>query len=189
MQNEKWFDYKIQSPVACELIFIKEWLMARDRYMSKNKLDVRFDTNGQPYKMPFKYKNLDGIKTDSQLWRNLLRLQSVADRNFIPYRIFWSIAFEIISDLAFSDDEVKMICSPLYTSSIVERFTEIAKTRIILSNEPCFQADAYVGSRLQREYVEYVKNEVKCRYPATYNEKINILVAEKKLPMFNQAID
>jgi hypothetical protein len=185
----KWFDHRIQSPVACELIFIKEWLTARDKYMSRNKLDIRFDENGKSFKMPFRHITLDALKNDTQLWDNLIRLQEIADRNNIPYRIFWSIAFEVVSDLSFSDDEVKKICSPLYISSIIERFMEISRSRIILSSEPCFQAEAYVGSLPQREYVEYVINEVKRRYPATYDEKIKILVAEKKLPSFNQAID
>ena len=85
LNETKWFSYRSYTPDSCDLLFTRAWLMARDVFYSAHCLDVRFDDDGNQYRLPLKWNGLGELKADKEIWKGIQKLRRLADRRCMPY--------------------------------------------------------------------------------------------------------
>jgi len=170
-------------------MFIKAWLVAREAFYVRHGLDVRFDENGKQYRLPLKWKGLAGLRADTDTWKDLSKLRRVADRNCMPYKMFWQIGFRVLADMDEWKKEVKALAGDVFLrGSIIEEFEEIKRSRIIMSDAPHLKAGNFNGLPHQKDYMEYLLTEVLRRYPLSSDDKIKTLVQEGRLFIASQPV-
>lgn len=180
--SSQWWDYRPFSQDACDLMFARAWLVARENFYLKHGLDARFDEAGNQYRLPLKWNGLAGLKADDATWGGLQKLRLTADKYGIPYSLFWSMAYRVLKETGGWKDEISSCQSALVKSSILELFDEIRKSRVITSDKEFFAADSYSNHPLQDEYINWLIDEVRRKYPANHQLKIGILIGQNKIP-------
>jgi len=178
----KWWDYRIFPEEACELMFVKAWLVAREKFFTRNKLDIRFDENGLSYRLPLKWSGLQNLRNDAETWDALNALRLTADKHGIPYPIYWSLAFQLLEQTDEWRNEISAMQTTFLRSSLIEGFKEICSYRILTSESRFFSADSFSGEPIQTEYINWLIEQVKARYPANHEKMLKALVDQKKLP-------
>lgn len=192
LYSTKWFDYRPYNPDGCNMVFVKAWLVAKEKMLQRTKLDVRFDEHGVQYRKPLPHANLAELKAETPTWQSLVMLRQFADKRGIPYDNFWSFAYSVLAERSiYQDEPVAIMQDTACKGSIVDLYNELFEARLIMSKEPNLRADAFVGLPFQIEYMRYVENEVHKRYPKTAQEKLAILVTEGRWisPLINPSID
>ena len=179
---KKWWDYQMFSEDVCDLMFARAWLIARLKFYSRNGLDTRFNEGGEKYLLPLKWQGLQALKNDEETWAGLHGLRLTADKYAIPYPLYWSIAFQVLAETDDWKEEISALRSVFIRSCIVEQINEIKNSRLITSDSPAFSAKAFSGLPLQIEYINWLIEQVKRRHPANYEEKLQVLVGQGKLP-------
>jgi hypothetical protein len=174
----KWFDYRAITPEGCNLIFAHEWLDAREKFLQRTKVDVRFDENGKAYRKQLPFSRLIDLQ-NSGVWLSLVELRRRADKHMIPYYLFWSCAYRMLEDFSIFEGEVEFIANnTIATSSLLELVNEIKEARILLSEKDYLKAGNFIDLPLQVQYMNYLRSEVHSRYPATAAQKLEVLKIE-----------
>jgi hypothetical protein len=180
--KEKWWDYRMHSEEACELMFVRAWLVAREKFLSRTCLDVRFNEDGEKYRLPLKWDGLQALREDVETWDALKSLRLTADKHGIPYPLYWSLAFQILEQTDDWRNELAALQTPFIKSSLIEGFSEICDARVLTSENPVFSAKSFEGIPLQKEYINWLIDQVKRRHPANYKRMLQVLVDQGKLP-------
>lgn len=177
LYGKKWFEYRDASPETCDMLFIREWIRARNRFMDFNKFDVNIDRDGNEYVKDLEWVNYSQFKEDAEVMAHFKKCRRFADRHCIEYRRFWSIAFEVLGDIEWRGD-ISVIAKNLsLRSSIVEIHLQRYDEAVPMSDSPRLKPENYTGTNGQRDYFRYIKEEVTRRYPNSWEKKLAMLSA------------
>ena len=174
LKEIKWFDYRVSTPAACNLIFSHEWLTAREKFLQRTKVDIRFNDAGEMYRKPFPYSKLTDFQ-NSDIWYSLEILRKLADKHMTPYDLFWRCAYRLLEEYSIFEDEVQFIqTSAMAVSSVLELISEIKEARILRSDKSWLKAGNFIGLPIQVQYMNYIRSEVHRRYPSTAAQKLEV---------------
>ena len=126
LYSEKWFDYRPYTPEACNLLFLKEWLIAREKMLLRTKLDVRFNANDNvAYRKQFFFSSIAELQRDETLWNCLVMLRKFADRKGMPYDLFWQFGYRVLQHDSIHENEPIYLTRTVCLGSITDLFEEL----------------------------------------------------------------
>jgi len=183
----KWFDYRDVTPEGADMLFLQAWCKAHNDFQAFYLIDVRFDSDGKEYLKPLRWESLQDLLDDGKFMERVSRLRRSADKNGIPYKLFWSFAFELLADVDNLDCEITSLASSISSrASIFDSYRERFSERVTISEHPRMFPANFSGLKSQIEYFTYVEEEAKKRYPNTWRGKLQMLWAQGQFFYVNQ---
>lgn len=187
LYNLKWFDYRPIEPDTATLACA----MAHTRKLGTYLQELDCGNFISARNSLFKGFNLDKIRG----WKHfetMERLRWWCDKRLLRYDLFWEYAFETYIQFGLGTRGYgkgrrhRMIFLSLFRSQallahVAQLHQGRSQERIALSDHPYFAASQWRGELLQRDYADYLVNELRRRHGSGFEEKVEILIENGRL--------
>jgi hypothetical protein len=178
MKNDKtWYAYRPLIPTQKTMFFIWYWEKAYERHAMRTGLYEYFDTSGVLKRKPRPYPNLG--KQPSVELKMFESLREFADRQGIPYDLYWMFGYQILETMGLQD--VRSLVATSQRFALADLWDERRRSVIITAPEEWLAAKNFQGHSYQAEYRDYLIDSVNEKYGSRAPEVFGWLIKDGHL--------
>lgn len=192
----KWFDYRMVSPDMATAMFARSY--ARAMVSLRLKLGL-LEERRAPYYDALRTMDVVNMR-GWRNWNTMERLRRWADKNFMPYDLFWEWACRAYVELGFNerkhvvartgkDGKVKrekkdvIYANAFLNKNLLARVLDLQDDHeryVLYSNLEVFRAENWQDHPIQNDYYDHLVSELKHKHPDPW-ARIDRLCSERRL--------
>lgn len=181
--EKKWFDYRMLTPEAANLVFLRQFIDAYREYSIMrrgngfvNPLSYRKRKKKGEAKSTVVSVPVGEVSTSWPGWKTLVELRQWADSHCLRYEDFWPVAFRVLVARKIPSFSIHFCKNQKLLSQVLAELR--ARPMITLSSLGYFKPENYVGHELQNDYYWHIYRSILEKYTDGYKEKLKTAVDE-----------